>query len=115
MRKLLALPSLAALALVVVTIAGAQTGGTEAYVSNGSPTAPFSQNKQNEPALAVDAAHPNILAAGANDNIDMEACNAGARPASGSERKSARCGAFAKPSDGLEPSTPSLPWRCSTN
>ncbi len=24
-------------------------------------------------------------------------------------------GAFAEPSDGLEPSTPSLPWRCSTN
>jgi hypothetical protein len=23
--------------------------------------------------------------------------------------------AFAEPSDGLEPSTPSLPWRCSTN
>ena len=22
---------------------------------------------------------------------------------------------FAKPSDGLEPSTPSLPWRCSTD
>jgi hypothetical protein len=22
---------------------------------------------------------------------------------------------FAEPSDGLEPSTPSLPWRCSTN
>ena len=25
------------------------------------------------------------------------------------------CGAFAEPSDGLEPSTPSLPWRCSTD
>jgi hypothetical protein len=25
------------------------------------------------------------------------------------------CSGFSKPSDGLEPSTPSLPWRCSTN
>jgi hypothetical protein len=29
--------------------------------------------------------------------------------------KAPTCGAFAEPSDGLEPSTPSLPWRCSTN
>ena len=30
-------------------------------------------------------------------------------------KKAPLCGAFAEPSDGLEPSTPSLPWRCSTN
>src|SRR5436190_18305214 len=77
MRKALTLPLAAALVLTVAAIAGAAPAGTEALVTVGSPPAPFSQNKQNEPAIAVDANHPNVLAAGVNENIDMEACNSG--------------------------------------
>src|SRR5712691_3985977 len=74
--RLLVLPAVA-LALVVVPMLPASALNPDTRVSIGSPSTPFSQNKQNEPAIAVDANHPNVLAAGANDEIDMEACNAG--------------------------------------
>src|SRR5512146_1671179 len=63
--------------LAMVGILQGAAFNPDTLVSVGSPPTPFSQNKQNEPAMAVDANHPNILAAGSNDEIDMEACNAG--------------------------------------
>src|SRR3954454_8266992 len=70
----LAVVTLAALALGAVAAA---TPGADTRVSIGSPSGPVSQNRQTEPAMAIDASHPNVVVAGANDNIDMEACNAG--------------------------------------
>src|SRR6266567_4729444 len=67
--------------LAVPTLAsGASTGAkvitvpTEAKVTVGSPATPYLPNGSNEPALAMDANHPAVLAAGANDLVDNSPC-----------------------------------------
>ncbi|MBS1885857.1 MAG: exo-alpha-sialidase [Actinobacteria bacterium] len=46
----------------------------ESLVNTGSPASPFPQNKQNEPSIAVDPLHPEVMVAGSNDEIDEGPC-----------------------------------------
>jgi hypothetical protein len=61
--------------LIPVAVAAATPPGSDTLVTVGSPPSPFTQNKQNEPAVAVNPIDPTIAAAGANEEIDNEACN----------------------------------------
>jgi hypothetical protein len=68
---LVALLSLTA-ALAVPTPASAVSADSKVTV--GSPPTPYLPNGSNEPALAMDANHPAVLAAGANDLVDSSPC-----------------------------------------
>src|SRR5512133_1702848 len=62
--------------LVVVSVAVfvATASAFGANVSIGSPPDTTPQNHQNEPAVAMDANHPDVLVAGWNDFVDWAPC-----------------------------------------
>jgi hypothetical protein len=81
MRAARAFPVLAAVATVL--LAGGQQGvaalvagsSTDVLVSVGSPGNVLGRNIQNEPTVAVDPQHPEMVAAGANEIIDGTLCD----------------------------------------
>ena len=74
MRKKPTFVLLAAATAVLISTTVASAQATSSLVTTGSPAGNTPQNHQNEPAVALDAASPNILVAGTNDFVDQEAC-----------------------------------------
>jgi hypothetical protein len=75
-RPIVTLGPAVAVLLLVIPPSLADHGGNR-EVTVGSIDAGFSRNKQNEPTVAINPINTDIVVAGANDNIDMELCNAG--------------------------------------
>jgi hypothetical protein len=57
-----------------IAAVGATGAAADTLVTTASPSSPFPQNKQNEPSVAVDPANPELVAAGANEEIDNLPC-----------------------------------------
>ena len=75
MKRLLTILAVASICLAAgAAPVGAADPATSSIVSVGSPTDTTPQNHQNEPAVAMDAHQPNVLAAGVNDFLDWQPC-----------------------------------------
>jgi hypothetical protein len=73
-RRIALLVPLVVVSTAVAIANPAASVSPDSKVSVGSPTSPYLPNSSNEPALAMDANHPAVLAAGANDLVDSAPC-----------------------------------------
>ncbi len=73
MKRLLVLVAIASMVVSQPALA-VPPPATTGLVTVGSPTDTTPQNHQNEPAVAMDAHQPNVLAAGVNDFLDWQPC-----------------------------------------
>jgi hypothetical protein len=74
MARRLGLVTVLSLTAAIAVPAPALAVSADSKVSVGSPASPYLPNASNEPALAMDANHPQVLAAGANDLVDSSPC-----------------------------------------
>jgi hypothetical protein len=71
MKRLACAAFAAAMVFALAAVVGDAAPTGDVLVTNGSPAGVFPQNKQNEPAVAVDAGDSMVVAAGSNDEIDL--------------------------------------------
>lgn len=88
-RRTVLVPVLVATMVSIFAIPAAASPTTGALVNVASPADVTPPNHQNEPAVAVDANHPNFLVAGSNDYVDQPICPQDLMAVNG------RCDAFA--------------------
>jgi hypothetical protein len=70
----LGIPVTVCLLAALVLSVPASAVSADSKVTVGSPSTPYLPNGSNEPGLAMDANHPAVLAAGANDLVDNSPC-----------------------------------------
>jgi hypothetical protein len=73
-RRAVILVGLVSLTTALSVATSANAVSAESKVTVGSPPTPYLPNGSNEPALAMDANTPAVLAAGANDLVDSSPC-----------------------------------------
>jgi len=73
-RRAVILVGLVSLTTALSVATPANAVSAESKVTVGSPPTPYLPNGSNEPALAMDANTPAVLAAGANDLVDSSPC-----------------------------------------